>query len=74
MDGGVCEALVFARRLGHQPGSLVLARGGSRGHLRRHDLFAVVEFEEAGAEVLAAEVGHARFVFFLFAHLAERFA
>ncbi len=73
-DGGVGQALVFAWRLRHQPGALVLACGGSRGHLPGHHLLAVVEFEEAGAEVLPAEVGHARFVFFLFGHLAERFA
>jgi hypothetical protein len=36
-----------------------------------HDLLTVVEFKEAGAEVLAAQVGHAGFVFVLLGHFAE---
>jgi hypothetical protein len=59
--------------LTYEAGSFVLTRCGSRGDLSGHDHFAIVEFEEAGAEVLAAEVGHEGFVFVLLGHFPEVF-
>jgi hypothetical protein len=59
--------------LGHKPASLGLTLVGFHGHFAGHDHFAVVEFQEAGVEVLAPEGSHARFVFFLSGHLGGRF-
>lgn len=68
------EAVVEAGRLVHQACAFGLAEGGFQDYGLRRRHFAVVEFEEAGAQVRASEGGHAGFVLFLRGELGEGFA